>query len=289
MKTKGLFIALCLLVAMGTRAEVVKGNGNFVTKEIKVAPFESILIGEGFKNVMAGGFKDFIDILYNAFKNGTSRSVGGMNFSYSQTPGETALSVTIDENLFPYLEITSSKGVLSVDAKVGVEIKSGKLEIVASSANLEEVRLSGPVSFGISTPLSVDKLFMTISGSGNIVMPHPVRVNTYTILVSGSGNLNAGDLVCSKMSGNISGSGNFNIAGEAEEAKYTISGSGDVNTFDFKVKKVDAYVSGSGDINVYATEDLNVNVSGSGGVKYKGNPTSLQVNSSGSSLVKKAD
>ena len=287
MKTKVLFLALALLIAIGANAKEVKGNGKFVTKEIKVAPFESIRISDGFKKDV--GFKEFIDILYNAFRNGTGGSVEGMKVSYSQTLGEAALSVTIDENLFPYLEITSSGGVLIVDTEVGVKIKPNKLEIAASSANLKEVKISGSVDFGIATPLSVDNLSIIISGSGNIVMPHPVRVDTYRISVSGSGNLNAGDLVCSKISGSISGSGNFNLTGEAEEAKFSISGSGDVNALGLKTKKAEVSVSGSGDINVYATEALNVQIAGSGDIKYKGNPTSLQLNSSGSGSVKKVD
>ena len=287
MKTKGLFIAFCLLAAVGARAEEVKGNGVFVTKEIAIAPFESIRIGEGFKKDV--GFKEFIDILYNAFKNGTGNSVDGIKFSYSQAVGDAALCVTIDENLFPYLVITSSDGVLSINTDIGVKIKPGKLDIVASSANLKDVRTLGSVNFGITTPLSVDNLSMTIGGGGNIVMPHPVRVNTYTVSISGSGILNAGDLVCSKMSGSISGSGNFNVTGEADETKFSISGSGDVNALHFKTKKTEATVSGSGNINVYATELLDAKIFGSGDIRYKGNPASLQTNISGSGSIKRVE
>ena len=287
MKTKGLFIALCLLAAVGARAEEVKGNGVFVTKEIAVAPFESIRIGEGFKKDV--GFKEFIDILYNAFKNGTGNSVDGIKFSYSQAVGDAALRVTIDENLFPYLVITSSGGVLSINTDIGVKIKPGKLDIVASSANLKEVKTLGAVNFGITTPLSVNNLSMTIGGGGNIVMPHPVRVNTYTVSISGSGILNAGDLACSKMSGFISGSGNFNVTGEADEVNFSISGSGDVNALHFKTKKTEATVSGSGNINVYATELLDAKIFGSGDIRYKGNPASLQTNISGSGSIKRIE
>jgi len=280
MKTKGLFLALALLTAMGVaaREKEVKGNGKLVTKEVEVAPFESIRIDlEGRKKHKWQFFGKEEDV----------RKDEKGCFLYSQTVGDAALSVTIDENLFQFLEITSSGGVLTVSANA--KIKPGKLEIAASSASLKEVRVSGSANFGVATPLSVNNLSITVSGSGNVVMPHPVRVGAYTISVSGSGNLNAGNLVCSKISGSISGSGNFNLAGEADEAKFSISGSGNINALDFEVKKMDVSVSGSGNINTYVSEALKVRVSGSGDVKYKGNPTSLHIDSSGSGSVKTVD
>jgi len=66
-------------------------------------------------------------------------------------------------------------------------------------------------------------------------------------------------------------------SGKAEQIKATISGSGKVLAADLEVSKCEVRISGSGDVVINVKDALDANISGSGSVTYKGNPS--QVNS----------
>ncbi|HRN74171.1 MAG TPA: DUF2807 domain-containing protein [Ginsengibacter sp.] len=61
-------------------------------------------------------------------------------------------------------------------------------------------------------------------------------------------------------------------AGSANLLKAELSGSGKIKGFGLLAKKVQAEMIGSGKIEVSVSDNLNVNIDGSGTVYYKGNP-----------------
>ena len=312
MKTRSLFLAFALFAAMSAVAEKQTGNGIVETKEVDVAPFESIQID----------LKD---------PRGSKKKVqeaADVRFLYSQTPGKAALSVTIDENLFPFLEIASSGGVLTVKAKKGIDLFPTVLEFAVSSSGLKALQMSGSADFEAVTPITGDNFVVKVSGSGDVKMPQPIRGSAFMAVVSGSGSLVVGslscakvsattsgsgnltftfgsdrvsafmsavsgsgsvvvnNLLCDKMSGKVSGSGSLTLTGEAKAADLSVAGSGEVHSFDFKVGKAKIGVSGSGNVNIQAIESLAVKQSGSGNVRYRGNPRSVKMDISGSGTVK---
>jgi len=311
MKARGLLLAFTLLTVMSAVAEKQTGNGVIVTKEVEVTPFESIQI----------------DLKEQKSKK-KGQGAAEARFLYSQTPGNAALSVTIDENLFPFLEIASSGGVLTVKAKKGVDLFPTVLEFAASSSGLKALQMSGSSDFEAVTPLTGDKFTVKVSGSGDVKMPQPIRMSAFTAAVSGSGSVAVGglfctkvsattsgsgnltlafgtnrvssftaaisgsgsmvvnNLLCDKMSGKVSGSGSLALTGEAKAADLSVAGSGQVHSFDFKVSKAKVSTSGSGNANVQAVESLAAKQSGSGSIKYRGNPGSVKMNISGSGLIK---
>jgi hypothetical protein len=46
-------------------------------------------------------------------------------------------------------------------------------------------------------------------------------------------------------------------------------------------------ISGSGDVSIHVREELDVTISGSGGVSYRGNPSHVNSHASGSGSVRK--
>jgi hypothetical protein len=123
-----------------------------------------------------------------------------------------------------------------------------------------------------------------ISGSGDIYMNEDtISLNhalEYKIL--GSGRINA-LLNVTEVNTSIAGSGELNLAGYAEDNDISISGSGDINAFDLLSKNCKINVSGSGNSEVYVEGGiLDVKISGSGKVYYKGTPSSFNMNITGS-------
>jgi Putative auto-transporter adhesin, head GIN domain len=85
---------------------------------------------------------------------------------------------------------------------------------------------------------------------------------------------------------NVSGSGNFNVAGTAKSVNVDVSGSGEINGFDMPCDTALIRVSGSGVLRLTVNKLLDANITGSGDVLYKGNPT-VQTRITGSGRVRK--
>lgn len=139
---------------------------------------------------------------------------------------------------------------------------------------------------GINIYITMPKLVKAyISGSGDIeTTNHFPRVSEFYSGISGSGDLMV-DIDADEVTTKISGSGNIELHGKAEQLTVKISGSGDVNTYNLDAHDVEVAIAGSGDCKVSAQKSLNVRVSGSGDVYYKGNPEKLRSSVSGSGDV----
>lgn len=167
---------------------------------------------------------------------------------------------------------------------------------------------------------------ISVAGSGDIIVEGPIRGDNMELAVSGSGNMElevllSGDLdanvsgsgsmkvkaKCRKVDGDVSGSGRVSFTGEisrdadfkisgsgrieatgsAERMDATISGSGKVLAVGLKVQIASVRISGSGDVEIEVGKELEANISGSGSVSYKGNPSKVNSNASGSGRVRK--
>jgi len=151
---------------------------------------------------------------------------------------------------------------------------------------------------------------ITLVGAGNVFV-HPGE--DYKVIVTTDSNLqdrvvttvNSNTLQITQSSGSFSsteltidvylpelksisldGAGNFKInAGAASELDLSLSGAGDIDAQNFQVKKITITHSGVGTSKIWATDTLNVNLSGAGKILYKGNPTK-NVNKTGVGTIK---
>jgi len=146
-----------------------------------------------------------------------------------------------------------------------------------------DIKVSG--SGNIEAEIEASDIEAKVSGSGDLTLKGKVRNMESDI--SGSGKINFTGDINGKVDIGISGSGRFTAMGSAREIKTTISGSGKINAAELVVDRCDVRISGSGDVVVNVRTSLNANISGSGTVTYKGNPTEFNTHSSGSGSVRK--
>lgn len=83
---------------------------------------------------------------------------------------------------------------------------------------------------------------------------------------------------------NMSGSAQIDLQGSANDLSIEVSGSGDIMAFDFPVKTCTVDVSGQGNVQVNVENDLDVVISGSATVCYRGSPA-LEIDLSGTGQV----
>ena len=197
-------------------------------------------------------------------------SISGLDLSGSSDVilqrGQTqSLEIEMPADVFEDLELEVISGVLHVDLK-GCYVNGFTQNIYLTITEpLSSIDVSGAA---------------TVLGEGSIEADSKLDID-----ISGSGEIDL-DLMAQEIETNISGSGEVDLRGIASEHQLRVSGSGDLKAFDLKTEEYQINVSGSGFAEVFATESLDVKVSGSGDVIYRGNPASITTDISGSGSVR---
>ncbi|SDJ99460.1 Putative auto-transporter adhesin, head GIN domain [Catalinimonas alkaloidigena] len=128
-----------------------------------------------------------------------------------------------------------------------------------------------------------------VSGSGDIFGRSPIRSESFEVRGSGSGDIELADVQTDHLEVSMSGSGDLEIAGRAREQDLRVSGSGDIEAFGLKSERAHVSISGSSDINLNVSESLEASVSGSGDIRYKGQPRIERMRVSGSGEIRQAN
>ncbi len=122
---------------------------------------------------------------------------------------------------------------------------------------------------------------ISVSGSGDVSFSEGIHADRLNLHVSGSGDVN-GLLEVKDLEASISGSGDIKLSGHAENSQVRVTGSGDYSARDLHTSNTSVHISGSGDASVYASSKIDASISGSGDVRYSGNPKSVIKSKSGS-------
>ncbi|MEO5976403.1 MAG: head GIN domain-containing protein [Chryseolinea sp.] len=180
-----------------------------------------------------------------------------------------------------------------------------KVTVYITVANIEGLAVSGSGDIIGETKISSKSLDLNVSGSGNMNIEADAS-GEMDADVSGSGNLTVKGS-CRSFSSNVSGSGKVELAlkisedadfgisgsgkiqasGSAAKVKATISGSGKVLAANLETNDCEVRISGSGDVQINVKESIDANITGSGSVSYRGNPSKINSHSSGSGSVRK--
>lgn len=249
-----ILLSLCV-VAVEAK---VKGNGKIITKEVQISDYNSLLVRGNF-----------------SWSNGSFQFMNNKQspaFNYSQKSGKPSLTITIDENLFSLLNITSSNGELSIRVEDNKQIAPTRLEINSNSTELEKLQISGSIDFNLQTPLTGKRLEIKSSGASDVYMQQHIQVDYCALSSSGASDTKFSNLNCRTIEVESSGASDVYLKGKADTGEFKVSGSSDINGYDFILKELICKASGSSDIKTYVTDRLEAQASGSSDIKYKGDP-----------------
>jgi hypothetical protein len=162
---------------------------------------------------------------------------------------------------------------------------SGFSEIDLSGSGTVLVSVTGTESLTVEAEDNILPLLTTDVRDGRLVLGAkqsilPTRgivytvtvINLETVTVSGSGSVTAVDVVANGFEVDISGPGTVTPEGISEHLDLSISGSGEFKGEGFVSATGTVSVSGSGEALVNVIDDLDVDVIGSGTVRYIGDP-----------------
>ncbi|WP_264524129.1 head GIN domain-containing protein [Flavobacterium sp. N502536] len=176
------------------------------------------------------------------------------------------------------------KGEQNLLASIKVEVEDNVLKVYTEKG----VNLSPSLGKKIEVTVPFETISaLTLSGSGDVQSKDPIKSDKFLAKLSGSGNFNLA-VNSTDLELNLSGSGDVSLKGNTANFVTKLSGSGDIDAANLKSKNTDVTISGSGDIRVNCTESLTGRVSGSGDIKYTGNPEKRDVKVSGSGSISKA-
>ncbi|MDR1918749.1 MAG: DUF2807 domain-containing protein [Tannerellaceae bacterium] len=288
MKTKAsLFLIGLLALATGLHANdhTIKGNGKVTTRTIQISDYDEISLA------------------------------GSMDFEYEQSDAAPFLSITVDENIFEYLRAEVKNGELIIGSKQeanrgnGYSLQPTVFRVKSNSRNFKTLKQAGSGSFVVLSPLRVgalqlhtagsgnvelkqaltgDELKINLAGSGNVTAKGTVKVKEAHLSLSGSGQVKTSGIEVESLHCSLSSSGGIRVEGSAQEANYSLAGSGSIKAYDCKATRVKASLTGSGRIETHAVESLSANTMGSGSITYKGSPTSVKENTTGSGSIRQA-
>jgi len=191
------------------------------------------VVGSGTLDTEQKGFTDF-----------TIVDVGwGFEVEISQSDSYS-ISITADDNMFDYIEVSQTGDTLSIGLKWGYSYQDVTLRAEITLPDLYELEFSGGTQGNVKGFTSSHDFVLSLSGGS-------------TISLEGAAN----DL--------------------------TISGSGGSQLYlsDFLVHDVTVNLSGGSQATVNLDGRLDGDLSGGSHLKYVGNPTTVDVNTSGGSTV----
>ena len=175
-----------------------------------------------------------------------------------------SVRVEDDENILPIIITEVENGTLNVHYKSNTSVNNDHAKVYIKAPSLEKI---------------------TSSGSANITITDAIRNgHEIEVNVSGSGSIEGG-VDAPKISASIGGSGNVSLQGRTKDFEAKVSGSGDLDCSALQSENTTVRVSGSGNAHVFASVRLEAHVSGSGDVRYRGNPASPEIHTSGSGSV----
>lgn len=201
--------------------------------------------------------------------------------------------------------IEGSKLVIEKDGKLFGWEEDDDIKVYITMPNIDALNVSGSGSIIGEGKINADDLDLKVSGSGsleldiqasgdvegdvsgsgNIVLKG--NCESFNSDVSGSGKVTLTLTVKDEADFGVSGSGRIEASGRAAEVKASISGSGKVLAADMQANRCDVKISGSGDVEINVVDELDATISGSGSVRYKGDPKKVNSHSAGSGSVRK--
>ncbi len=271
---KLLFVSLILVFSLS--ACTINGLPDFVNQ----------------KNINGSGSIVTEDRDVSGFTSVDLKSIGNLTITQGSTE---SLTITADENLMRYITTKVVNGTLEIGMEPNVSLNPSRTieyNLVMKSVegiqlsgfgNIDadeltgkdlEVRLAGSGDINIGN-IASDSLLVRISGFGDF-NSSAIETPNAAIEIAGSGDINVEEIQAEDLEVKISGFGDASLSGKVTGQDVQILGSGDYDGADLECQAAVVKITGFGNATVWATDTLDINITGSGDVGYYGSPRVTQ-------------
>lgn len=169
---------------------------------------------------------------------------------------------------------------------------SGEVEIVLGEEESITIEAEDNLIDLIETRVTGNTLYIGFKPNTSVTSLRSMRFTVYMkslegASINGSGRIEIPESNYESLDLRVSGSGRILASGSVESLSAELPGSGSIDCKDLEAGLVDATISGSGDITVTVLKSLDARISGSGNVRYYGDPASVNQVVSGSGNIRK--
>lgn len=226
-----------------------------------VAIFGFILTGCSRENVIGSGRMITEERTVGHFEEVTID--GSMDVIIEQGPAKP-LTIEAEDNVMRFVETYISGTTLRIRMRDGLNLRKHKQIIVHIQ--------------------SEDYRKVVFSGSGEVTTPDTIRSTQFTADLNGSGNARL-KVDANELRLYLSGSGNIRAEGKSRDYQANIEGSGNIHADAVKTVNANVKITGSGNQSISVSDRLDARITGSGNIRYSGNPPTVNVHISGSGKV----
>ena len=230
---------------------VVVGSGRLVTREESFRDFDRLDVGSAFEvNVRQGD-------------------------SYQVT-------ITVDENVVPYLDVAQVGSTLRIGLKPMTTVSSVTLRAEITMPELVGLELSGASRGRVNGFESSRDLTLGLSGAASLTAD--VGAGNVRIDLSGASSLD-GSISGGDVHMGLSGASRVDLSGSGRNLTLGASGASHADLGGFPVQDASVEISGASTGRIDVSGRLEVGASGASHLSYRGTPTLGRIETSGASTI----
>lgn len=168
------------------------------------------------------------------------------------------IAVETDENLHQYVETVVDGRTLRVRNVENIE-PSEQTRLVITYQSLESIRLGGAAQLSNQSTLKAENLDIRVDGAGVIDL----------------------SVEAAELEVRLAGAGLISLRGKVNSQRLLLSGAGNLAAFELESKDCRIELSGYGSAQIFVTDNLEAEISGVGGIRFKGDPRNIRREVSG--------
>lgn len=177
-----------------------------------------------------------------------------------------SLRIVADDNIQEQIETSVHGNTLRIKMRNNI-CEAGPVTAYIYSKKYEGLGASGVVEIASNGKLNVNDFTLNLSGSSKVAL----------------------ELDAASVKTSSSGASEIFLKGQAGSHELHLSGSSSVQAPDFVVGRYKIESSGSSNSKINVLNELDISSSGSSDVEYRGNPSRISQDKSGSSSLRKVD
>ena len=235
----------------------VAGSGRAETRELQFKDFTAVHIGSAFQS----------------------------RITYSDS---YRVSVTMDDNLFDYLQVTKEGDVLAIGLKSGYEYHYSSLTLSAEIQlpDLRELQSGGATRNTIQGFNFSHEFVLRLSGASTTETTD-MSVGDVEIEISGASTLSGKITANGDAQFTLSGASTATVGGKANNLFISVSGASNTELSNFIVHNAKVNLSGASQATINLDGRLDAELSGASRLVYLGNPTLGDISVTGGSTITK--
>lgn len=136
------------------------------------------------------------------------------------------------------------------------------------------------------TYVELDKI--SASSASNVFSEGPIKTGTMDIHASSAANIEI-SIEGGSLTIHASSAGDIMLEGKAKSVQAEASSAGEIDAYNLSVESAEANASSAGSIKLNVSTELEAQASSGGSIRYRGNPSKTNTNSSSGGSVKKSN